>query len=733
MEKVEQLEKELAALKLKVTDLETGLKNAELRISRMETSHAPETAAQNPAPTSAFIPAANAASNRIMQQAEAPYQNVQHAEASYRNAQQPEAPYRNIQQTKVSYQNAQRPSAPRPNINTESWIGKILMGALASLLVFIALITFARLLMPFITDTIKIILMFAGSIALTATGFVLSKNKPENTFFKALLACGSACIYLSILVTGIHFKAISSLVMYILLAVWAILLFFLKENKNDWLFFSIGNLGYLVSIMFTIGLEDSSLIIPMLIYVVIISASYLVMYWKNARQRAVQSILGIASLVLFQMIVTFNFGKIAEVLIVGVVAVFCSFAGFLAYIVADIMNYKKSNLYLSAVNTGAYLLSYFILHLFIHFPVLFSFAVILIPAIVFIVLTAYRKYNNVNETECVANAIFSGILFILAAMIVSINEEFIFTSGIVMIAYSAIAIYGFIKKDDFFKITGWFLVSICMVLGYEIDAGLLFASIAALLSLSALVVEGYLFNTSQIFKIMSYLTFLVSVIVVGRLISDLPDFISNYEIINFSTFGAIALINLALSLTGFYKTKDKDNGKSLHTLMNVVNLLLMLSGSGAMRTIDSAALKVFYMLIIFILACVNLPINGKGSRGKYLYTGIKFGALIFHSLWVFDTPNFIISIIMITFAVICIAIGFKIRNFAKDLRIFGLLTTLTFVFKFIVIDIDFDNSVLKALSYLIAGILCFGISAIYNHFEKAATGQPMQQLQSPEQ
>ena len=75
---------------------------------------------------------------------------------------------------------------------------------------------------------------------------------------------------------------------------------------------------------------------------------------------------------------------------------------------------------------------------------------------------------------------------------------------------------------------------------------------------------------------------------------------------------------------------------------------------------------------------------------------------------------------MIAFAVLCIAIGFKNSLLTKGLRIFGLMTTLVFVVKFIIFDISFDSSVMKAISFLISGILCFGISAIYNHFEKKA-------------
>ena len=40
------------------------------------------------------------------------------------------------------------------------------------------------------------------------------------------------------------------------------------------------------------------------------------------------------------------------------------------------------------------------------------------------------------------------------------------------------------------------------------------------------------------------------------------------------------------------------------------------------------------------------------------------------------------------------------------------------VVKFIMYDITYENTIGRAISFLISGILCFGISAIYNHFEK---------------
>ena len=751
MEKVQELERELEALKLKVTSLEEGLKNAQMRIDTMTATQ--QTAAKQTA-NSAQIPQ----TNNIRQQA-APVGAYSYARPVQTATYAAQAATPTAQSTAYNYaagnqstaaggssyaapQNMQqmRPASPR---NTESWVGKVLMGAVASLLVFIALIIFARLLLPYVTNELKIAFMFAGSIALTAAGFVLSKRKPENTFCKALLACGTACIYLSILVTGIHFKAINQIVMYALIALWALLMIFLKAGKDDWLFFSIGNLGYFVSVAFTGGLKDEALIIPMLIYAVMIGAIYQIMYIKNLRQRDAQSIINVVILLLLQLIITMKFRYNTEIYIVSAVAIVWTFAGFMIYSMSDLFKYRKHNFYLAAVHTLGFLGAYLLINSRLEFPALVSFAAALIPAIIFEIVNIFWKIRGLAKNESLINASFAGLLFYAAALILANADSLLFKSGIIMITYLMIAVYGFFKKDRFFKIHGWVLVTICMCLGFRKDAGLFFALVALLITLSSLIIEGYILNDSLLFKILSYLLLFAWIGVVGDLIADLPGINPAKDIVYLVTYGIIAAANIFLTLTGYYRTNERKNGRDLHIVMDTVNLFLILFGACAMGISNDTVLKVIYMVLVFVLASINLPIRGKGNKERNLYTGLKFGILVLYSLNTFETPSFIISIIMIAFSVLCIAIGFKNRQLTKELRILGLITTLLFVFKFIVIDISFDSSVLKALSYLMAGILCFGISALYNHFEKTTArpqpqqfqqpGQPQQQYQQPQQ
>ncbi|ORX77911.1 hypothetical protein BCR32DRAFT_328737 [Anaeromyces robustus] len=917
------------------------------------------------------------------------------------------------------------------NSSTESWIGKILMGALASLLIFIALITFAKALLPYLTVTIKIILMFSSSIALTATGFIFNKKKPENTFFKALLACGSACIYLSILMTGIYFKATSSIVMYVLIALWAVLIIFLKKDKNDWLFFAIGNIGYLVSIIFTAQLKDKSLIIPVLIYILMISVVYNIMYWKNEYQRHTQNIINIISLGLFQIILSYVFGKITEVITVGIVSIAFDFISFMVYMIVDLFNYKKEYLYIAAANIAAYLRAYYILYILFknEIPFIVSFTVVIIPAIVLEFINIYwRNKNLFNDkfSEFIVNGVLSGFLFYKAALILAYNNSFLFYSGIILVAYSMIIIYGIIKKYLYFKIQGWILIYLCLISGmlglekislsftlvaiiltltfsiveaiilndseyfkivsyialvgsivkllYQVNDleyilsftivitlaivleiiniyyrikdlsiyefivnaflsetlfykaaliladnnhflfysgiilvaysliviygiikkdlylkaqgwillylciifgmlglekislsftlvaiiltltfsiveaiilndseyfkivsyialvgsieklliqvndleyilsftivitlaivleiiniyyrikdlsiyefivnafisetlfykaaliladnnhflfhsgiilvaysliviygiikkdlylkaqgwillylcvitemlvynfSLTFTFVSTILTMSFFIVEGKILNDSEPFKIVSYIALLGCIIRIGKQINDLQlNSIDSNDII-FITYGIMVILNLVLVVTKFYKMKDKVKvGRYVLVVLNTLNYIYMIFGVLTMyryyirkKYIKSNILKASYMVLVFAIVCV---INSPKI----------FAALLYYSLWIFNVPNYVKSMCMITFAVVCIALGFRNKLTGKELRIFGLIMTLVFVVKFIIIDISIDSSILKALSYLISGILCFGISAIYNHFEK---------------
>ena len=236
MGQIEELEKELAELRRQVGAVQYSLDHAQNTVKEIKATMVQE-------------------ANRI-NMAQQPQQ------PTYQQPSQSQYTQPSYKQQRPVYVTTSQPANPQPvlvqprksSIN-ESWIGKHLMGVFASILIFIALVLFASLIIPYLGNTLKIVLMFGVSGALTAFSYVKHRKKPENTFFTALLACGLGCCYLSVLVTRIYFKTISDLVMYLLLFVWTVVVLFMARKEGR-LFQVIGNAGFAIAVGLSAGLED---------------------------------------------------------------------------------------------------------------------------------------------------------------------------------------------------------------------------------------------------------------------------------------------------------------------------------------------------------------------------------------------------------------------------------------------------------------------------------------------
>ena len=91
----------------------------------------------------------------------------------------------------------------------EQTVGKSLMGIFASVLIFISLILFATLLLPYFTDTLKMLTTYLVSFAFLAVGLVKMKKDKGNKFYIALTGCGIGAIYISLLLSNMYFKMLA--------------------------------------------------------------------------------------------------------------------------------------------------------------------------------------------------------------------------------------------------------------------------------------------------------------------------------------------------------------------------------------------------------------------------------------------------------------------------------------------------------------------------------------------
>ena len=105
------------------------------------------------------------------------------------------------------------------------------------------------------------------------------------------------------------------------------------------------------------------------------------------------------------------------------------------------------------------------------------------------------------------------------------------------------------------------------------------------------------------------------------------------------------------------------------------------------------------------------------------------GVFMYH----LNVSSYVYSIVYLIISIICVVAGFKISN--KSVRLYGLILSMLSIAKLILIDISYSNTLMRAFSFLICGLLCFGISLIYNHIDKQQKAKELQQeyaLNNPE-
>ena len=173
--------------------------------------------------------------------------NIKMNKASARKAN----PYVETTQADMRRRTAPAQAARNPR-DYEKLFGKNLMGIFASVLIFISLVIFATLILPHLTDTLKMLAMYIASIAVLTAGLVLCRKNKENLFYIAILGCGAVSLYLSLLLSNLYFKVIGDLTLYGLILLWAVFVRFLTKIKNL-VFNIIGQAGiFIASVLGTI-------------------------------------------------------------------------------------------------------------------------------------------------------------------------------------------------------------------------------------------------------------------------------------------------------------------------------------------------------------------------------------------------------------------------------------------------------------------------------------------------
>lgn len=592
----------------------------------------------------------------------------------------------------------------------ENMIGKSWMGAIASILIFISIIMFATLLLPVLTDALKMTAMFTISIAAAVIGLVKLKKDEKNLFYRAVSGCGIGAIYISLLLSNVYFKALNDIALYILILVWAAFVSVLSRKRNM-LFQFIGQSGILISVILgcvlcIISGDGTKFIILTLFFIVSSLIFMMVNYQKPFSANLTSLVFNHINAWVILWACTLVRDPIATLVSGALMLIYIAFSIGLCFQTEVNMNYVFG--IINVLN----------LYQFIQYMTLcveneMISSLFMLGASIVTIAFAEWKFQEKYKVDKRILQIFAIIIMFCA--IVGF-DGMAGTAGVIL-ASVALLVWGYYRKDKSYQFGSATFMVYCLFADLNFVLFVLCVLyFACFLTLSIRQKDQY----NCVLKIYEYI---VAVFIVCRSSELLADMSISSDAKRMIPFMAISVMNLIVMKgmgTKNYLTGQREKASEIVT--NVINGILMLIVLNNIQGMEHVVWNVIAILFAVMLFTANSGNWLKRYQTQKLemqvgiYIGIKFTVLLITILTSYDVANVVISVVCFLFAIACIVVGFMLAF--KSLRIYGLILSLISVVKLIMIDVNYDNMIGRAFGFFICGILCFVISLIYNTIDK---------------
>ncbi len=620
----------------------------------------------------------------------------------------------------------------------EALVGKYLIGTLATVLIFVAAISFIGLVWNQMTPEIKLSIIALSGIVLSALGFWLIRTK-KNPITSIILGTGAGLLFIAILSANLAFHLIGNNVSILLAGMWAVL--FMVSSQYTNLFFTtiIAYIGSCITLILGLALMqgDGELF---LLFVFVSCISGVMLYTARHRGRA-ELITGlILSMVSYTFILLrcyvdgfFDSGRLLNGYGVQIALIIMIYV-FMNLLYKEINKTKMIPVYLivSAATTILTIvfigyIDYTYLHLKAITCYLLFFAIHLIQ---FILNQVYYKRMEKSLTR------YYIVILVFASLFINV-ELYEVPTGIILIGLLLIASEKIWKGESRLYLIGviTLLDSVFLVGNYS-DFW-----VCSVYGLMQLGVMGYVLwrcmNSRQYNQINGLK--IIGIIVVMANSFGIPfNLISSMNLSGISGYagsvtGYVIAVAAAIVLLryGYFKNWkndqfrffEKNDGleedKGMQAAVYTVSTALYFYGLLEMRTADRVYWQLTAALALIAITLVQSKFILSGSRGNSLLTGIwivfKYLMLTWTVLWSFFDLNITsvsYSIIGLMVAIGSISAGFKLKN--RSIRLYGLVLTIIMVAKFIVVDLNGENSITRVLALIAGGGMCFLISLIYN-------------------
>lgn len=601
----------------------------------------------------------------------------------------------------------QRPPMPEKMFDIERFIGKSWMGIMASVLIFISIILFAVTLLPYLTDTIKMCIMYAVSIAFVIVGLVLFK-KVGKIFYMILSACGMGALYISMLFSNIYFKAIGDVTLYIFILTWAVGIAIVAKN-NIRTFSIVGNVGIVIAVLLgtvkCISAEDSMKFTVLLLFFVLSAVIYGIInnrfYFSNIISNMVGMMilaggyiaLDAANVVLFSLLLV---SCIAQLIYLTYKQIRTYFVFHLLHL-WGILGLVWSLIYLNEAWMNQF---EFRLNDYVFAFIIYAISIVSIVFMEFFhrVLKEIDHYHSKDIIQIVDMG-----TIIIALLRLDINSIcFLILVPVVFLVIS------FFKKDEKFTIAAVVALVLSVFGNDSIVAGIMIFVIAAGIVAMKQKAED---EASDYFRAVAGVIMRISLV---QFVYEIYDTLKWNESVCVTL---ILFFILVIDLTFKYVLSHGKKDKAIVVVSDVSGILCALVVTAKLLWADEGL--IYYITVLVGCAIfMNNVVSYIKSRQvwKQVYAMIKVSCYLVIILASLEQVSIALSIVFFIVAILWVLLGFRID--AKAVRLYGLVTSLISIAKLILIDIQYNSSLGKALGFFVCGILAFVISFIYNRFEK---------------
>lgn len=606
---------------------------------------------------------------------------------------------------------------PQKKDDLEKMIGKSVMGICASVLIFISLICFAVLVLPYLSNTVKMVLMYVVSLAFAVTGILLLGKDKDNKWYLSLAGCGVGAFYISLFMSCFYFKEISDTVLYVCIFFWSVMICVLSRLRSG-IFLIIGQIGVMLSILLGVCLcsatSDEQKMLFLVIYSVLAELVFYISHFDRKYNRnLINHISWFAAISLLTLGVNARYmnetvpGTVSGIILVAICCalILCS--------MTILRTEEDETITFGVFDSGYLLLAY--ATFWNRFGMCFA---ALIAVTVFLVALELRIPKAGHAGKMILQGALFLVIFGTAIQVTWLREY------ISLFLFAAVClVYGFYRKDTIYKIAGMGYAILFVIIPMNCYLQLVWG-----LCLTGCVVWLLCRFKDQYrtwMKMVVYPVFLL------LLLDDSVQIVSAFAveagvlrlIIVLTVLAAVNIIVMKVPAM----QKNIQNGADEREFLieaGAVQIALMWMTLWCMESATRTWIHALAVLLAGIVFLANsydlLKKYHKTWPGVYVATKIIFFAVA--ALTSYEVPDFTVSLLILTVALACIALGFwaekkRKQNF-KTIRIYGLVLALLSIIKLILIDIHYASSLMKTVGFFMSGVVCFAISLIYNMVDK---------------